>query len=242
MKLITWNVRAMNKVYKQKELKLFIKENNVNIIVILENRVQEKNATGVIRKITWGSEWKTNYYSSNRGRIWVLWDPMKLDFTVTIATEQVIHETMKCSVLDIKFHFTATYGLHTVEDRKSLWRQLSNIETGLQGPWLIMGDLNAVLNPDDRLNGSMVTEAETRDFRDFIVDTGLCELKTVGRDFTWTNSHVFSRIDRALVNAEWMTNFTQLEVEVMDPRFSDHSPLCIDLWRQLTGSLDLSNF
>lgn len=91
-----------------------------------------------------------------------------------------------------------------------------------------MGDFNAILNPDDRLKGSMVTKAKTRDFRDFIMDTGLCELKTVGRDFTWTNSNVFSRIDRALVNAEWVTRFTQLEIEAMDPRFSNHSPIYID--------------
>lgn len=41
MKFITWNVRGLNKVYKQKELKSFIIENKVSIIAILENRVNE---------------------------------------------------------------------------------------------------------------------------------------------------------------------------------------------------------
>ena len=31
-------------------------------------------------------------------------------------------------------------------------------------------------------------------------------LKTVGRLYTWTNSHVRGRIDRAVVNPSWMTH------------------------------------
>lgn len=34
-----WNVRGMNKVYKQKELKVFIQENKVGLMAITETRV-----------------------------------------------------------------------------------------------------------------------------------------------------------------------------------------------------------
>ncbi|XP_075075708.1 uncharacterized protein LOC142162798 [Nicotiana tabacum] len=47
-------------------------------------------------------------------------------------------------------------------------------------------------------------EAEIRDFNDFLDDTGMTELRYVGREFTWTNSHVHSKIDRALVNDGWI--------------------------------------
>lgn len=43
------------------------------------------------------------------------------------------------------------------------------------------------------------------------------------------NSHIFSKIDRALVNAEWLIKFLHLEVIILDPNFSDHSPLCIEM-------------
>ncbi|KAM3216243.1 hypothetical protein P3L10_025684 [Capsicum annuum] len=67
-----------------------------------------------------------------------------------------------------------------------------------------MGDYNVVANVHDRIVGSPVLE--------------------IGRNFTWTNSHVFSTIDRALVNSVWLQQMAQLEVLVMDPGFSDHSP------------------
>ncbi|KAG5607161.1 hypothetical protein H5410_028653 [Solanum commersonii] len=46
-----------------------------------------------------------------------------------------------------------------------------------------------------------------------------------GRNFTWTNGHVFSRIDRAIVNATWMNKIPNYQVMAMDLSFSDHSPL-----------------
>ncbi|XP_070049184.1 uncharacterized protein [Nicotiana tomentosiformis] len=52
-------------------------------------------------------------------------------------------------------------------------------------------------------------------------------MRTVGRQYTWTINHIYSRINRAIVNVEWMSTMPNLEVVVLDPLFSDHSPLCI---------------
>ncbi|XP_070056687.1 uncharacterized protein [Nicotiana tomentosiformis] len=117
------------------------------------------------------------------------------------------------------------YGLHTLEDRRYLWRDLADINIRQQGPWLIMGDYNAIRSEEDRLIGNLVQELEVRDFNSFIDDTALVEMRTNGRNFTWTNGHTYSKIDRALVNTEWMLKMPYLEVWVMDLGCSDHSPL-----------------
>ncbi|XP_019263540.1 PREDICTED: uncharacterized protein LOC109241270 [Nicotiana attenuata] len=80
-----------------------------------------------------------------------------------------------------------------------------------------MGDYNAIRSGEDRRIGNLVQEAEIRDFNDFIEHNVLTEIRTTGRNFTWTNGHTYSRIDRALVNAEWMLQMPHLEVRVMDP-------------------------
>lgn len=41
MHLVTWNTKRINKLHKHKELKLFMKENNVSIITILEHKIKE---------------------------------------------------------------------------------------------------------------------------------------------------------------------------------------------------------
>ncbi|KAM3253124.1 hypothetical protein P3L10_007194 [Capsicum annuum] len=87
-----------------------------------------------------------------------------------------------------------------------------------------MGDFNAILRGEDR--NTTVMDAEIREFEILMTNAGLYELKTIGRFFTWTDSHVHSKIDRALVNGAWMSKWPHLEMEIKDPHFSDHSLLC----------------
>ncbi|WMV54733.1 hypothetical protein MTR67_048118 [Solanum verrucosum] len=128
------------------------------------------------------------------------------------------------------FQFTAIYGLHNIKDRGVLWADLKGIADQMLDSWLIMGDFNTILHIEDRSNGAPVKEAEIRDFNKFLVETGMMEMKAVGRDYTWTNEHVYSRIDRAIVNAHWIQKWAHMEANIMDPRCSDHSPLCVALF------------
>ncbi|KAK6784904.1 hypothetical protein RDI58_018359 [Solanum bulbocastanum] len=229
MKLVTWNIKGVNKIYKQKELQVFLNESKTSIIASLENKVKERNAQKIIDKVTSQWQWHANHNHSDKGRIWVLWDNTTVDFTEIANTDQMIHGYIKSCSSQVEFYFTAVYGWHTVETRKSLWTQLDSIATGVNGPWLIMGDF-------DRTNGSVVQESEVGEFKDRLSRIGLCEMKTVGREYTWTNGHVYSRIDKALANPAWMTTMAELDVEIQNARCSDHSPLVIDFaepnWRR----------
>ncbi|KAK6780222.1 hypothetical protein RDI58_022406 [Solanum bulbocastanum] len=48
--------------------------------------------------------------------------------------------------------------------------------------------------------------------------------KIGGREYTWTNGHVYSRIDKAIANAAWM-DIMPTQVMAREPLFSYHSPL-----------------
>ncbi|XP_075076376.1 uncharacterized protein LOC142163027 [Nicotiana tabacum] len=54
-----------------------------------------------------------------------------------------------------------------------------------------MGDYNAVIHMDDRLNGAEIQEQETIDFTDFLFETELTELKTVAKGWREPMSEVF---------------------------------------------------
>ncbi|KAH0696782.1 hypothetical protein KY290_015929 [Solanum tuberosum] len=121
------------------------------------------------------------------------------------------------------------YGLHTIEDRRSLWGKLRSINLRQQGPWLSMGDCNAIHRAEDRLIGSTIHEVETKDFDSFLKDTGMAILRANGREFTWNNGHTYNIIDWALVNAIWLLDMQSLEVQIMNPGCSNHSPLRVVL-------------
>ncbi|KAK4736876.1 hypothetical protein R3W88_000573 [Solanum pinnatisectum] len=75
-------------------------------------------------------------------------------------------------------------------------------------------------------------EVEIRDFDNYMRDTSMTILKHKDRDYTWKNRHTYSRIDWALVNTKWMLNRPNLEVQILDPGCSDHSPLSINFSQQ----------
>lgn len=93
----------------------------------------------------------------------------------------------------------------TLEDRKALWQELEGVKNRVDGAWIAMGDYIAVLGIEDRKSDNLVQEVEIRNFREFMLNNNMNELKYIGKKFTWTNNHVWSKIDRAIVNAEWMT-------------------------------------
>ncbi|PHU20321.1 hypothetical protein BC332_11472 [Capsicum chinense] len=114
--------------------------------------------------------------------------------------------------------------------------------SNMQLPLLCMGDFNAMLTGNDRLTGNPVQEGEIKDFVDFLADTHMTELKAIGRDYTRTNGHTCSRIDRVLVNAKWMLHMSMMEVFILPPGISDHSPLILELGGECNRSASKFRF
>ncbi|XP_060210733.1 uncharacterized protein LOC132637696 [Lycium barbarum] len=195
----------------------------------MEHMVMKKAAQRIIKKVVPGWEAVFNYQQGDKGRVWLLWNASVCDFTMIQVHEQFIHGLVRVYGSNECFNFTAVYGLHTIPDRKALWHELLTIANAKTIPWLTMGDFNAIMHIDDRLLGSAVQANEISDFANYMQEANIMELKAIGRAFTWTNNHVFSRIDRGLVNSSWIQTWSNLEVVVMEPEFSDHSPLCVTI-------------
>lgn len=127
-------------------------------MAILEHRVKEDKADKIIRKIATGWNGKQIILIVVEEGYGLFWDSNRADFNVFNMSCQFIHGHIKVPALALEFKYTSTYGLHTQEDRKNLWAELQCLEKKQQGAWLIMGDFNAVLYIDDRINGTEVQD------------------------------------------------------------------------------------
>lgn len=74
-------------------------------------------------------------------------------------------------------------------------------------------------------------------FKDFLDNSGLGSMQTIGDIFTWTNKRlhtpVFKRLDRMVANANWFNTFTEGGVFVKHQGLMDHNPLLFDEPMQL---------
>lgn len=66
MKLVTWNIGGLNKVYKQMEVRYFITDNNVSILVPIKRKIKKQHASKIMGKVAPERLWLDNY--SVKGR------------------------------------------------------------------------------------------------------------------------------------------------------------------------------
>jgi endonuclease/exonuclease/phosphatase family metal-dependent hydrolase len=66
------------------------------------------------------------------------------------------------------------------------------------------------------------------EFSSFIFDQGLLDIPLVGGQYTWSNNHCWSRIDRFLLSLVWEEKFPDVVQRRLLCLLSDHSPILLD--------------
>lgn len=100
-------------------------------------------------------------------------------------------------------------------------------------PWLCIGDFNAYLKPKDKIGGPPVTGFMVRDFEECCIRTRLYDTASTGLQYTWSNGHIWCKLDRVMVNQEWSGAPFDCSTEFPVPGLhSDHSPCVVKLSEQ----------
>ncbi|XP_070012294.1 uncharacterized protein [Nicotiana sylvestris] len=225
-------IRCTNKRYKQKELCTYIKENNIKLVGLVETRVKKDKADHIAQLVVPGWQTRYNYDHALNGRIWMLWDPNFYDITVLDQSAQIMHCSIAGRKNPMNCFMNVVYGFNTNEKRKPLWKQLQALALQSTIPWIIWGDFNSVLKIQDRLYGNPVTSNKVQDFSDCMHLLNLNELPWKGDFYNWSNKQqgvdrVYSKIDRAIGNDDWMQTYRHMEVEYRLPFISDHAPMVL---------------
>ncbi|XP_075077058.1 uncharacterized protein LOC142163812 [Nicotiana tabacum] len=227
MTFLVWNVRGINKRYKQKDLKLYLKNKYIKLSGLLETRVKETSINRVFKNIVPGWALQCNYQSAVNGKIWLTWDPNIYCVDIDRVEAQLIHCLARGRMDGFEAYFTLVYGFNTLEQRKALSISLNDISVHMTKPWILSGDFNAMLYTQDRLYSNPVTMNEMADFSDCIHTLLLNELPWKWDYYTWSDKQqgadrILSRIDRVFGNDMWIMNCGIVCTEYDTPLISDH--------------------
>ena len=143
--LAAWNIRGLNAPHKQKEISNLIVQHKISIFAILETKVKKNRRDAVKSKIfrSWCME--DNYDHCTGGRIWVGWNPEKVNVNVVFSSSQMVI----CNVTGIEdkcmIWCSFIYGLNEANGRKDLWKDLeAHARLFSNDPWIVLGDFNAI--------------------------------------------------------------------------------------------------
>lgn len=125
MKIIVWNLKGINKPFKQKEVRRIIKRLKIDMICILGTRVHQDNANRIKNSIAPGWDFVHNYSVHSLGRIWFCWDPSVYTINFVRIHEQVI----TCGVVSDQgrlFWFQSVYSATNGLERRKMLQELSS--------------------------------------------------------------------------------------------------------------------
>lgn len=106
---------------------------------------------------------------------------------------------------------------------------------------LIGGDLNQIMHFAEHSKASVNhLSEEIIKLKDVMLNLGMDDLRFQGCSHTWTNKRteesITKKLDRALVNENWMVSYPNSVTTFLPFSFSDHTPCLIDLACPLPSS------
>ncbi|RYR06409.1 hypothetical protein Ahy_B06g086141 [Arachis hypogaea] len=121
---------------------------------------------------------------------------------------------------------TDVYASPQEAQRKEMWELLHNISRNMNLPWLMIGDFNDIAEQSKKKRKGRNDAHACRSFRGWIDKCNLIDIHMEG-GIREGQERVYKRLDRALCNSEWCTNFSNAFVEVLPIIQSDHHLLLL---------------
>ncbi|CAN0888737.1 Transposon TX1 uncharacterized 149 kDa protein [Linum grandiflorum] len=131
------------------------------------------------------------------------------------------------------FRLTGFYGFPERERRPASWDLLRSLGRGVNLPWCIIGDFNDILHQHEQKGRHERPQPLIDGFRMAVAECNLVDVTLDGYPFTWSRAKgkahgVESRLDRAMVNPEWILKYPGGTLRNVIAPVSDHSPILLD--------------
>ncbi|KAK4266953.1 hypothetical protein QN277_023810 [Acacia crassicarpa] len=194
MIIASWNCRGAGSRSFPLNVKNIINKYHIDILCLLEPRISGDRADRVCRRLGFSHWIRVESTGFSRG-IWVLWNNDAFGITCLTSTTQLLH----CQVTDrsnnVMSIVTFVYGETSQTGRLALWTSLRSLAANTTLPWLVLGDFNIYLSPNDKLGGADPPWTSMQHFKDCIDDVELVEAKIQGEKYTWERKGLKERLD-----------------------------------------------
>ena len=109
---------------------------------------------------------------------------------------------------------------------------LQHLKSVVDGPWVCIGDFNAILQSTEKLSKRPPQHNQMDAFREPLDHCQLEDLGFRGYQFTWNNkrsgdANTRLRLDRAMATTDWREKFSISLVTHLSSHASNHLPIIL---------------
>jgi hypothetical protein len=227
MNCLSWNCRGLGNPCTVQELTRLVRAKAPSAVFLIETWSNEDYLEILRCNLQFSNKFVV-HSNKKGGGLALLWN---VDLNVSIKSyshnhiDAVINEGMSDA-----WRLTGVYGAPETHNRPKTWDLLRKLDGLFQLPWCCLGDFNEVVKLEEMCGRFRRPEKQMQAFRNVLDDCGLVDLGFHGFPFTWCNNRdpphtTWVRLDRAVVNTEWLTRYPRARVDHVDVIKSDHKCL-----------------
>ncbi|KAH0661787.1 hypothetical protein KY284_026718 [Solanum tuberosum] len=215
-----------------------LEDENMNIVAYanLQNRTKEVNVrpNGEYQSIVKWTKEETS--ATSQGDIFPR--PLQIECVdgTHISEQEELLALANCEQAN-KAHGNQQRALSTPADTSSyeklqLWNAIYSINQSIVYPWLVGGDFNVILSPEEKIGGLPVYPSEVEDFAFCTNSCELVDIRLNGSPFTWWNGRaddecIFKRLDKIFVNNLFLGEMGNVKLDILARSGSDHAPMLL---------------
>lgn len=230
MRVAVWNCRGAGgplTILQLKEIKLL---HSPDLVFLCETKHQQRFMGSVIKRLNFWDSFSVNSEGKSGG-LALLWTN-NISVNVIQATSFFIAAHIMDQEARSDWYFVGVYASTDKLKRREQWNALELLFRGYAGKLLVAGDFNDITSNEEKWGGLLRSESTFIDFNSFIHDNQLVDIHFEGKPWTWEGNWegqvIRERLDRVLVNHDWLQNFEKARCLHIQKEALDHSVLLLN--------------
>ncbi|KAF4376060.1 hypothetical protein F8388_022581 [Cannabis sativa] len=233
LRCLSWNCRGLRRPTAERTLRGLLRDTNVDMMFLSETKVGEDFMVNILNRLGFINSVCIPSVGIGGG-FFLAWR-MGVDIQHITNMETGFNVIFPKSRGFCKWHLFCVYGTPYSDSKEEFWRLFTEKVADCNEPWVVIGDLNVILNENEKVGGRKFKTREGDLLKEFLLSTGGVDLGGDGVKCMWHNSRrgsnrVRKRLDRALANVDWCTSHPEAKVTNLPIVGSDHAPILLDSW------------
>ncbi|PRQ30675.1 putative endonuclease/exonuclease/phosphatase [Rosa chinensis] len=228
MNCISWNCQGLGRSLTVQTLREIIRSHDNNFIFLSETHKSDYYVDRVRRQLGYSKGYNVAPVNTAGGlSLW--WRPGFL-VEVTDFSKYFIDTRIRAQGSNEVIRVTWMYGPPYGDEKAAFWDYWSNLQIINAIPWLVIGDLNELVEQYEREGGSHWNSSRRSYLRTFISSHSLLDPGFKGQRFTWARvedgvTRLQERLDRSLVSESWLLKWPNSCLTHLARVGFDHNPL-----------------
>ena len=228
MKILCWNIQGGKKPQAITELLYLKNKYKPHIIFVIETLTNNANSLRILKALKFPCKLIIDPIN-HMGGMWVCWNTNNIEVQSHFVHQRLASLEVLYKPTHKMYSIMGTYCPAQSNEKDIFWTFLTSYVMSLQFPWLLLGDFNEMLSPQDKMRGSPLKSTQLTRLPSLFSTTNAMDIPCLQKAFSWRGSYnnnlIFERLDRAICHHAFYTDFNNSTISYGPFTVSDHAPI-----------------